>query len=154
MILTNLVGCKTATPAVTATPSVLTQTSSSEQSASEITARMLVEPGALMGSGPSGFNWGPVGSVLAYVEPQDDGDVLMIYDAASGDKRVLLDPGGNPDGIDLASAQWSPQGDSILLSGATSLWLLDVQTGELKSIAQGSGGQTGLTFSPDVSLIA
>ena len=46
---------------------------------------------------------------------------------AAGDKRVLLDPGDNPDQIDLTSAQWSPQGDVLLLTGGTSLWLLDAR---------------------------
>ena len=119
-----------------------------------IPARMLVEPGALMGPGPSGFNWSPNGAVLAYVEPQDGRDVLWAYNAATGDKRVLLDPGDNPDQIDLSSAQWSPQGDLLLLSGGTALWLLDAETGELKSLAEGRAGITSLTFSPDGTRIA
>jgi len=94
-----------------------------------LTARMLVAPNALMGPGPSGFCWSPKGAVLAYVEPRDGQDVLWAYDATSGVRRVLLDPGDNPDQISLSSAQWSPQGDLILLSGANALWLLDVNAG-------------------------
>ena len=78
-----------------------------------ITARMLTAPRALMGPGPSSFNWNPVGATLAYVEPQDGQDLLWLYDAATGAKKVLLDPATSPDTtIDLTSAQWSPQGDS------------------------------------------
>jgi len=119
-----------------------------------ITARQLVAPGALMGPGPSSFSWSPSGATLAYVEPVDGRDVLWAYDAATGDKRILLDPGDNPDQIDLSSAQWSPQGDLLLLSGGAALWLLDAETGGLKPLAEGSAGMTSLTFSPDGTRIA
>lgn len=42
-----------------------------------------------------------------------------MYDAAACRKKVLFAPGDNPQGIDLTLAQWSPQGDSLLLPGAT-----------------------------------
>lgn len=122
--------------------------------AGAITARMLVAPNALMGPGPSSVNWSPAGATLAYVEPQDGRDVLWLYDAATGAKRVLLDPGDNPNQIDVSSAQWSPQGDVLLLSGGTALWLLDPKTGALKSLAGGSSAKTSMTFSPDGTRIA
>ena len=43
--------------------------------------------------------------------------MLWLYDAATGDKKVLLDPAKSPDNIDVTSAQWSPQGDRLLLDG-------------------------------------
>lgn len=122
--------------------------------AAPITARQLVAPGALMGPGPSAFNWRPQGALLAYVEPLDGRDVLWAYDAATGETRVLLDPGENPDRIDLSSAQWSPQGDSLLLSGATALWLLDADTGALRSLVEVGAGVASLAFSPDGTRIA
>ena len=114
---------------------------------------MLVAPNALMGPGPSGFNWSPSGARLAYIEPGDDGDALMVFDPSTGDKQNLLDPSDNTDQIDLSTAQWSPQGDTLLMSGATSLWLLNVQSGALKSLAEG-GNKTSLAFSPDGTKIA
>ena len=86
--------------------------SSSQQSATELTARMLTAPNALVGTSPSSFNWSPAGATLAYVEPQDGQDMLWLYDATRGDKKVLLDPAKSPGNIDVTSAQWSPQGDS------------------------------------------
>jgi dipeptidyl-peptidase 4 len=126
----------------------------SQKPAERLTARMLVAPNALMGPGPYGFCWSPKDAVLAYVEPRDGRDVLWTYDATTGVKRVLLDPGDNPDQISLSSAQWSPQGDLILLSGANALWLLDVNAGGIKSLAAGSSAKTGLMFSPDGSRIS
>jgi len=147
----------TQVPLTEATPATETPTSPTAPAAGSsppITARMLVAPYALMGPVPSSFNWSPNGAVLAYVEPQDGRDVLWAYNAATGEKRVLLDPGDNPDQIDLSSAQWSPPGDLLLLSGGTALWLLDAESGELKSLAEGTAGATGLAFSPDGTRIA
>ncbi len=121
--------------------------------ARSITARQLVASDALMGPGPSSFNWSPTGSTLAYVEPRDGRAVLWAYDARSDATRLLLDVGDNPHQIDLTSAQWSPQGDLLLLTGKTALWLLDARTGELKSFASG-GAKTSPTFSPGGGRIA
>lgn len=120
-----------------------------------ITARMLIAPRALMGPGPSNFNWNPVGATLAYVEPKDGQDLLWLYDAATAGKKVLLDPSTSADAtIDLTSAQWSPQGDRLLLAGAESLWLLDAKTGALNPLVRTEGTKTGLAFSPDGAQVA
>ena len=123
--------------------------SSTQQSASELTARMLTAPNALAGPSPSSFNWSPVGAMLTYVESLDGQDVLWLYDAATGAKKVLLDPAVSPGNIDVTSAQWSPQGDRLLLAGDEALWLLDVKTGDLKSLLEGGSVKTGLMFTPD-----
>ena len=91
--------------------------------------------------------------MLAYVAPQDGHDVLWLYEATTGDKRVLLDPSTNTAGIDITSAQWSPQGNVLLLDGESALWLLDVQTGEMHSIAQG-GDKTALMFLPSGTAVS
>ena len=123
-------------------------------STAPITARQLVAPGALMGPGPSSFNWQPQGTLLTYVEPLDGQDVLWSYSPAANEKRILLDLDDNPDQIDLSSAQWSPQGDLLLLSGERAIWLLDPESGTLQSLIEGSDGITSLSFSPDSSRIA
>ena len=128
--------------------------SSSQQSATELTARMLTAPNALVGTSPSSFNWSPAGATLAYVEPQDGQDLLWLYDATSGDKKVLLDPGKSPGNIDVTSAQWSPQGDRLLLTGDEALWLLDVKTGALTSLVEGGSAKTSVTFTPDGTRIS
>ncbi|MFI5398252.1 MAG: DPP IV N-terminal domain-containing protein [Candidatus Binatia bacterium] len=120
-----------------------------------ITARQLVEPGALVGPGPSSFAWSPTGARLAYVAPIADGsaDVLWLYEAATGTKRVLLDPSGQSDSIDVTSAQWSVQGETILLSGANALWLLDVATGTLSPLAEG-GATDAQAFLPSGTAVS
>ncbi|MFO7631874.1 MAG: DPP IV N-terminal domain-containing protein, partial [Caldilinea sp.] len=113
-----------------------------------ITPRMLVQPGALMGTAPAGFAWHPADAVLAYVEQQDGEAALVVYDAATGEKRTLLTAADTPAGVDLSAATWSPQGDRLLLAG-DELWLLDVATGELQPIDAGNGAKTGVMFLPD-----
>jgi dipeptidyl-peptidase-4 len=103
-----------------------------------------------MGPVPGSFNWSPGGARLAYVESKDGQDVLWLYDAATGSKQVILDPASSPDAtIDVTSAQWSPKGDAILLSGEQSLWLLQVDSGSLQEIPAGASPKTGLMLSSD-----
>ena len=113
--------------------------SKSPEPAATITARMLVAPGALVGPGPSGFAWSPTGARLSYVAPVADGgtEALWLYEPATGDRRVIFDPSSQTESIDLTSAEWSPQGNAILLSGASALWLLDIEVGTLKPLAEG-----------------
>lgn len=117
----------------------------------EITARELVEPGALVGPGPNVLGWSPQGSVLAYTAPAEGeggADLLWLYDASGGDRRVLLDPSTQPDNIDVSSAQWSQQGDAMLLAGDTSLWVLATASGELEQLVAGDGDITAMMFTP------
>ena len=131
-------GCVPLTAIPLAVPAAVAPDAPPEPSdAAAITPRMLIAPGALVGPGPSSFLWTPSGAMLAYIEPVNGQDVLWLYDAATGEKRVLLNPAEHPDSIDVTSAQWSPQGDRLLLAGDEALWLLDVKTGDLKSLAEG-----------------
>jgi dipeptidyl-peptidase 4 len=131
------------------------QTTPPGQGGEEITARMLVGPNALMGPGPSNFNWSPKGATLAYIEPEDGQDMLWLYGAASGQKRVLLDPSACADPtIDLTTAQWSPEGDRMLLAGAESLWLLDSKTGALKALVKTKGAKTSVALSGDGTYVS
>jgi len=144
-----VVACDAEPESIAAPQSVTEMAAALEGNDAHLTARQLVASGALMGPGPSGFSWSPIGATLVYVEPLDGQDVLWAYDAPTRSKRVLLTPGNNSDQIDLFSGVWSPHGDVLLLSGATGLWLLDIDSGELRFLSESSGGETGLSFSPD-----
>ena len=119
------------------------------QESTALTARMLVEPNALMGSVPSSFNWSPAGAKLTYIEPVDGQDMLWLYDAASGEKQVLFDPSEHPGNIDVSSAQWSPNGARLLLKGEDGLWLLVVESGATYALLQDGRAKTGVMFTPD-----
>ncbi len=120
-----------------------------EAEASVLTARQLIAPHALAGPGPNSFTWSPLGAALTYVQTQDDQTWLWLYDAATGEKRALLDAAAAPDAIDLTSSQWAPGGDALLLTGQTALWLLDLQTNELQPLAEGDRPKTSVSFTPD-----
>jgi len=73
--------------------------SESQGSATTITARMLVEPNALVGPGPENLNWSPKGARLAYTLADKSGnETLWLYDASSGEKNVPIDLAGSRDG--------------------------------------------------------
>ena len=95
-----------------------------------ITPRMLTAPGAIVGASPANFSWSPAGAQLLYVAPLDGTatgqQVLWRYAAGTGATAMLLNPAEHADNIDVTSAQWSPQGDRLLLSGDEALWLLDL----------------------------
>lgn len=122
----------------------------------DITARELVQPNALVGPGPENLAWSPRGARLSYTLADDSGsEKLMLYDAAAGQSRVLFDPAGQPDAVDVTSAQWSPAGDAVLLAGDTSLWVLDPATGGLTAVPGGGGGAIdAMMFAPDGALIS
>jgi dipeptidyl-peptidase 4 len=116
--------------------------------ANPITARQLEEPNALVGPGPTNLSWSPRGAQLAYVQQVDDRQVLQTYDASSGEEKTALDPAEHPDNIDVTSAQWSPQGDAMLFSGDSSLWVLQVDSGDIRQLAKEGGAKTAMMFSP------
>jgi dipeptidyl-peptidase-4 len=134
---------------------ILSPVQAAGQDGGLITPRELVAPNALMGPGPSSFNWSPKGARLTYVEPADGQDTLWLYDAASGSKNLLLNPASSADPtIDVTLAQWSPNGDRLLLAGAETLWLLDPQAGALKPLVKTKGAKTSMAFSPDGVLVS
>jgi dipeptidyl-peptidase 4 len=159
LVLVVLAGCvalpdvPSAPPPAPASRGAAAPSDTEPASAVEITPRMLVAPNALMGPVPSSFAWSPTGARLAYVEPVDGHDMLWLLDAGTGEKQAILDPSkltgaAQADAIDLITAQWSPKGDRILLLGATSLWLLDVKSGQVKALVSGEGSRTGAAFVP------
>ena len=118
-----------------------------------ITPRMLIAPGALVGANPTAFNWSPAGAQLLYAAPVDNQaggqPVLWRCDPRTGATVMLLNPAEHADNIDVTSAQWSPQGDRLLLTGDTALWLLDLASGDLTSLAAGGSAKTAVMFTPD-----
>ncbi len=69
-------------------------------------------------------------------------------------RRCSSIPPKSPGNIDVTSAQWSPSGDRLLLTGDEALWLLDVGTGELTSVVENAGSVTGQMFTPDGKAIS
>jgi len=122
--------------------------------AQEFTAEQVTAPNAFAGPGPSNLTWSPSGSVLLYVKPSATGGALVLHDALTGHERQLFDPAERPENIDISSAQWSPTGTHVLVSGKTSLYVIHAKTGKLFAIAKDNASESGATFSPDGSKVA
>lgn len=116
--------------------------------ADPLTPRMLTAPGALSGPAPSSFAWSPTGALLAYVAKRAGEDALILYDAAVDEERVLFTQSGLPDGLDLASIQWAPQGDALLFGG-DSLWVVNLADGVLRQLVTDGQPKTAWMFLPD-----
>ena len=119
-----------------------------------ITPRMLVQPGALMGAAPAGFAWSPTGARLIFVATQDGQDALILYDAAVGARQTLLTAADAPTDVDLSTVQWAPDGETLLLSGGSQLWLLDIDTQAVRAVGDDTGAKTSVIFLPDSAHIA
>lgn len=118
------------------------------------TAQQVTQPDAFQGPGPSNFVWSPSGSVLLYNKPAEGRDLLVLHDALSGHERVLYDPKGKKENLDITSPQWSPDGNYVLMSGGNSLWVANAKTGKLHAFATDNAQESGQTFSPDGKRVA
>lgn len=118
------------------------------------TAKQVTAPNALAGPAPMNFAWSPSGSVLLYDKPAGNSAILVLHDAATGHERTLFDPRSRKEPIDITSAQWSPTGEFLLLSGGNSLWVLNTKTSKAKSFAIDKLPETGQTISPDGKRVA
>lgn len=95
------------------------------------TNRRAVGPG-----GVSSAAWSPTGTEVAYIT--ESRDELRVIDVSNGNERVVA---GLRDDSSLIG--WSPAGDRILLLGVdqknrSSLWTVDVDTGELALLVEGA----------------
>ena len=100
--------------------------------------------------------WSPDGRYIAFLRRQSIGsETAILIPALGGPERKL---GQVADGLD-----WSPDGQSLLISDKTSppdpdsLFLLSIETGERRKITSppsGSFGDTHRVFSPDGKTIA
>jgi dipeptidyl-peptidase-4 len=117
--------------------------------AGAVTPRTLVQPGALAGAVPSSIAWSPTGATLAFVEGEAGLEKLWLYDPVAGEKRLLLDPTTQDGGLDVSSAQWSPDGKTMLVGGSGgALWLLDVASGKAAKLLTAGASLDAWMFTP------
>src|SRR6185369_4502598 len=103
------------------------------------------------GRSPSQLAWSPDGRTLAWVD--DDG--LWSLDLASG-------ASGKPQQIlrradlesEIASYQWSPRGDSLVLESGGDLFLLALPGHALRRLTETAAVEKDPKFSPDGTRIA
>jgi dipeptidyl-peptidase-4 len=126
------------------------------QDVDRLSPQSVTRPGALYNPQVSGIVWSPVGATMTYLKP--DGGVvggdssLWAYDAVTGKETLLYDPKAQPVGATHASpllpttAQWSPNGDAVLLSDGNDLWLIDVATDTLRQVTHSALPEQEVTW--------
>jgi dipeptidyl-peptidase 4 len=131
----------------------------------------------IAGHAATGIAWVAGGARFSYVLRRGSGDAavseLWLEETASGKKtRVVAtselkfpeDPLPEKSGEARAAektradalekSRWSPDGRSVLLSGAGDLWLFDVASKRLTRLTREAGPEEFFSFSPDGSRVA
>ena len=126
-----------------------------------LTIELVTHPQGLVAQGLSRVVWRPGGREISYLKRQGFGRgasvTLYLYDIASGKERVLLGPPNDTmegEKLDLASYQWTPGGDALLLEGEKSVRLYDPATGQMKSLVKDTMPIEDVTISPTGERVA
>src|SRR5579859_3439692 len=113
---------------------------------------LVTREGAIVSRGISNLEWRPGGREISYIRRQGSGksatSVLWAYDVATRKERELVGSGGETEKLNLASYQWSPKGDALLLQGGKDLWLLDIESGVRQRLTNDADQDEDATFSP------
>jgi dipeptidyl-peptidase-4 len=134
---------------------------SAQEAKKPLTIELVTHPQGLVAPGLSRLEWRPGGREIGYLKRQGFGRgatlTLYLYDIASGKERVLLGPPNDTiegEKLNLASYQWSPGGDVLLLQGEKSVRLYDPATGQMKSLVKDTTPIEDVTFSPTGDRVA
>jgi dipeptidyl-peptidase-4 len=132
-----------------------------QQTKKLLTIELVTHRQGLVAPDLSGLEWRPGGREISYVKRQGLGKgaalTIYLYDIAGGKERVLLGPPNDTiegEKLDLASYQWSPAGDTLLLQGEKGIWLYNLATGQMKSLVKDAAPIEDATFSPTDERVA
>ncbi|MHB8519614.1 MAG: S9 family peptidase [Limisphaerales bacterium] len=117
-----------------------------------LTLDLLLHPDKIIEPGLSRIGWRPESHQIIYLREKRSGKETTIslwsQDAESGAERLLLDSKSVKDKLSLASHQWSPRGDRLLVRGENDLWLVDPRTAETRRLTKDPEAELEPTFSP------
>jgi dipeptidyl-peptidase-4 len=129
-----------------------------EQGKKNLTVELVSQEGALVSRGLSGVSWHPDSSRITYLRQKGTGKetvtTLWIYDIKSKTESLLVDSSGEKEKLTLASYQWSPKGDVLLLQGENDLWLIEAKTKEKRRLTKDPEEEDVPTFSPGGNRVA
>jgi dipeptidyl-peptidase-4 len=126
-----------------------------------LTIELVTRPQGLVEPGLARLEWRPGRQEISYLKRQGfgrgAGGTIYLYDIASGKERVLLGPpSGKTEGErpDLASYQWAPDGNTLLIQGEKEIWLYNPATRRMKSLVKETAPIEDVTFSPTGDRVA
>ena len=97
------------------------------------------------------LTWRPGTDEVAFLKREGSGGeehpALVLYDAATGKEKEVPEPPGEHH-LNLASYQWSPKGDKLLVEGGSDLWLMDLAGGAPRRLTDDPRPKEDATFSP------
>jgi len=111
----------------------------------------------------SRVQWHPYGHEVTYLRPVIQSgrtnNALFAHDIATGKERIVFDPpipspATNSSWLSLASYQWSPAGDALLVTGSNDLWLVFVATRGITRLTYDRETEHVPSFSPDGQRVA
>ena len=109
------------------------------------------------GSRPAQLAWSPDGLRLTYVwSEQPHAEALWSLDPATGKREILLRRGETARGeeLELDAYAWSPRGGALLVVSKGDLYLLSLDTRELRRLTRTEADEEAPCFSPDGGRIA
>ncbi len=128
--------------------------------------------GELSSPSPSQIRWTPDGR-LSFFFPSGEGRDLMVFDPATGERRVVVGtavlreaaPSPSESGVDereytrrtrfgVPDYHWSPDGTRILFTSTGQILVHEMATGSTTHLAPGKRGVLDPKFSPDGKQIA
>jgi dipeptidyl-peptidase 4 len=119
----------------------------------ETPPRLTVESALAPDRRPAQHAWSPDGQRLTYLwEEHGDGkEALWILDLGTGKREILLQESGD---FEIGDYDWSPRGDSLLLASKGDLYLLPLDTRQLRRLTRTETEEEDPSFSPDGARIA
>ena len=150
---------------VLSAPDASAQATATTAAKKELTLDRLFSPPFLGGRTTQGIQWAPDGKRFSYVERKDAAIELWTMDAATGERKILVDAETlksvtQPEKAKTTQAtglgrvqadnyQWAPDSGSLLFIGTNSMVLLDLKTMQAKPVVSSEVEIEDPKFSPD-----
>jgi dipeptidyl-peptidase-4 len=120
-----------------------------------LTIELVTNPAPVVAPGIARVAWRPGHNQVSYLRRNGSGrqtqSKLCLYDAVSGQEHVLLDAVAEDvrrNGLALASYQWSPRGDQLLIESTSGLWLWNMDNRQFRRLTDDAEPDEDATFSP------
>ncbi len=102
----------------------------------------------------SGIAWSPDGERIAFVSKSSGRDVIYVFDAENGGRKMTIDPGLGG----MRNPSWSPDGSRIAFQGMneglTDLYIYDLDDANLTRLSQDKYDDSDPSWSPDGRFLA